>query len=426
MDEDQFRHLLQIGHGRAILYARNHDVQDFRKLILDACLHCHAYDPQMEGTRASYMLDLLDLMPDKEFYYDEVLKALPGSGDDWDAAQKFHFAACLALDGNERAKRVMYESYNPGPKKGEAIAIDFLQMDGVKGLLFASEKIGALLMTTTEKVDFGWLLSVAKETFGEQESRGILRKAGAENPLIETYRLAEEASRNRLDDSLRKSAEMINATYEQVKPKLSEMTSGWITSWGQRASNADLDQAARGLAAAQDPKEQFAHLSIFARRLFPLDIQILLNLVDQEQERVGLAALRALTQITHPAVRQLAFRLVETRAKWRGQAIELLARNFRPGDHAIALRWFETEEDLETLHSLGMDLKDLWERHPDEETEVPMLLTLYERGPCSFCRERTVRRLIERRALTEELRLECSYDANGDICDLVKELSPMA
>jgi len=141
---------------------------------------------------------------------------------------------------------------------------------------------------------------------------------------------------------------------------------------------------------------------------------------------VGLAALRVLAQIAHPAVRQLAFRLVERRAKWRGQAIELLARNFRPGDHAIALRWFETEEDLETLHSLGMDLKDLWERHPDEETEVPMLLTLYERGPCSFCRERTVHRLIERRALTEELRLECSYDANGDICDLVKELSPMA
>jgi hypothetical protein len=158
--------------------------------------------------------------------------------------------------------------------------------------------------------------------------------------------------------------------------------------------------------------------------LIPLDIQLLLNLVNQEQERVGLAALRALSQITHPAVRQLAFRLVDTRAKWRGQAIELLARNFSLGDHVVALRWFETEQDLETLHSFGMDLKDLWERYPDEETEVPMLLALYERGPCSFCRERTVDRLIERGALTEELRLECSFDANGDIRDLVKGSPP--
>jgi hypothetical protein len=424
MDEDQFRHLLQLGHGRAILYARDHSVEGFRKAILDACLHCRAYDAQIEGTRASYMLDLLDLMPGTEFYYDEVLNALPGSGDDWDAAQRFHFAACLAIDGNDRAKRVMYESYNPGPKKGEAIAIEFLQMDGIDGLLFASEKIGALLAATTEKVDLGWLLSVARETLGEQETRDILQKAGAENPRIETYRLAEEASRNRSSDRSRKSAETINAADEQVKPKLSEMTCGWITSWGERASDADLNQAALALAAAQNPKEQFAHLCIFARRLFPLDIQVLLNLVDQDQERVGLVALRALSQIEHPAVRQLAFRLVETRAKWRGQAIELLARNFSPGDHVIALRWFETEEDPETLHSLGMDLTDFWERHPDEETEEPMLLAMYERDPCSFCREKTVRRLIERGALTDELRLECSFDANSDIRDLVKGSSP--
>jgi hypothetical protein len=73
-----------------------------------------------------------------------------------------------------------------------------------------------------------------------------------------------------------------------------------------------------------------------------------------------------------------------------------------------------------------MDLEGLWERYPEEGTEVPMLRTLYERGPCSFCRERTVRRLIERGALTEELGLECSYDANNDIRNLVKGLSPTA
>ena len=72
-----------------------------------------------------------------------------------------------------------------------------------------------------------------------------------------------------------------------------------------------------------------------------------------------------------------------------------------------------------------MDFKELWERYPDEETEVPMLLALYERGPCSFCRERTVHRLIERGALTEELRLECSFDANGDIRDLAKGSPPI-
>jgi hypothetical protein len=117
----------------------------------------------------------------------------------------------------------------------------------------------------------------------------------------------------------RKSGEMMSATYEQVKPKLPEMASGWITSWGAPANDTELDQAAQGLATARSPKEQYAHLRILARRLFPLDIRLLLRLVDVEQERVALAAISALSQITHPEVRQLAFRLVVTGAKWRGR-----------------------------------------------------------------------------------------------------------
>ena len=70
---------------------------------------------------------------------------------------------------------------------------------------------------------------------------------------------------------------------------------------------------------------------------------------------------------------------------------------------------------------MGMDLTDFWERHPDEESEVSMLRALYELGPCSFCREGAVRRLIERNALTEQMRVECAYDANDEIRKLIEE-----
>jgi hypothetical protein len=154
-----------------------------------------------------------------------------------------------------------------------------------------------------------------------------------------------------------------------------------------------------------------------------LDIQTLLKLVDVDQERVGFAAIEALKQIKHPKVRRLAFRLVDTRATWRGQAIDLLAANFQSGDHAVVLGWFKAEQDSDARHSLGLDITDFWERHPHEESEVPMLLALYELGPCSFCREGAVRRLIERNALTEEMRTECAYDANDEIRKLVEEPS---
>jgi len=409
-----------MGRGRAVLYARDHDVRELRNVILDACLHCHAYDPQIEGTRALYMLEILDLIPGKEFYYDEVLKALPGCGDDYEAVQRFHFALCLAEDGNARAKQLMYESYNPGPSMGEAIAIKFLQMDGINGLLFAAEKIGALLMARPEKVDLGWLLSVSTRTLGEQQTWDALRQAGAENPRIEAFRLAAEADRDRSQEYSRKSEEDMKLSYDQLKPNLPKMPIFRIARWGERASDADLEQAAHGLAEARDAKEQHAHLRIFGSRRFPLDPGLLLNLAVVDEEWVGHAAVIALSRVTDPRVRELAFRLVETRAKQRGLAIDLLAQNFEPGDHSIVLGWFEAEDDEEALHSMGMDLKGFWKRHPSDETEVSMFRALYERGPCSFCRERSVSRLIARNELPEDWRAECAFDANDDIRELVK------
>src|SRR5450432_377105 len=121
MNEQQFRDSLHLGLGRAIIYARDHDMREYRDVILDACLHCYSYDVQVEGTRADYMYELVGLLPDKAFYHDAVLDALRSCEDDNDAVQRFRFAARLSMDGDERAKRVMRDAYNAGPNCGDAI-----------------------------------------------------------------------------------------------------------------------------------------------------------------------------------------------------------------------------------------------------------------------------------------------------------------
>lgn len=428
MDETQFRETLQLGLGRAILYARLHDVREFRDVILAACLHCGSYDIQVEGTRASYMHDLVGCLPDKDFYHREVLKSLAESDDDWDTAQRFHFAACLAFDGNEEARQAMCDSYIPGPRMGELIGIDFLKMDGIQGLLFVAEKIGALLMAKPEEVDTGFLLSQSFELCGEQSTWDALRDAGATNAFVEKYRLvAAEAVEARRCGTGRPSQapDVTSLRYEQLWTELPPNSPYLLWKWGEQASDEELELAAKGLIAAENSKQQFAHLRIFARRRFPLDVHTLLSLVDGEEDRVGWAAMKALTHVPHPAVRDLAFRLMDTQAMWRGHAIDLVAQNYQAGDHRIVLRWFQEEEDCEKQHSLGMDLIKFWKRHPDEETEVPMLRSLYEKGPCSFCREGAVRRLLERGALADQLRAECAWDSNSDIRNLVGENLPI-
>ena len=70
-----------------------------------------------------------------------------------------------------------------------------------------------------------------------------------------------------------------------------------------------------------------------------------------------------------------------------------------------------------------MGLREFWKQHPDEDTEVRMQQLMYEKAPCSHCREVVVKRLIELRGLTEQMRAECAYDANDDIRDLVRKPS---
>ena len=124
---------MRLGLGRGIVYARDNDTGPFRAAIPDACLHCGAVDPQWEGTRAVYMYELVNATPDREFYRGEILKALPGHGDDWDAVQCFRLASYMAMDGDDRARQAVSEAFRPGPGMAESMAWTSCSWTGWKG-----------------------------------------------------------------------------------------------------------------------------------------------------------------------------------------------------------------------------------------------------------------------------------------------------
>ncbi len=424
MNRDQFSRALHLGLGRAVLHARNHDVSEFRDVILDACLHCRVYDPQSEGIQVAYMLDLLQAQADRQFYCEEVLKSLPACGDDWDAVHRFYFAACLAREGFAGAKRAMYENYRPGPTHGESIAIDFVEMDGLEGMLFAVEKLGALATAEGGDLDLSYLFSKSIELCGEQETLAVLRAAGQQKPQVEAFRLSAEAERQRWAARDAERGRINALSYDQLRRELPAMKLYRLWAWGERAGDEDIERAAQGLVAAREPGDQLAHLRIFTRRRFPIDHSVLLQLAASDENRIASAAAKALAHIAHPSVRELAMRLVRDRLPGRREAIALLDGNFEPGDQEMVLDWFQAEDDPEVVHSMGMDLRDLWDHHPDDDTTVRMLCALYENGPCSFCREGAVKRLIEHGALSDQMREECAWDANEDIRKLVATPAP--
>jgi predicted nucleic acid-binding protein len=293
-----------------------------------------------------------------------------------------------------------------------------MNLDGIEGFLFAVEKLGKLVSDSPKHVDLGWLMSAATEYLGEQEAWDALRGEAERNPFVQVYLSAVEIF-NVKTESNTDTKSTKSESYDQLKTRLPMKWTGSLGFWGKRASDDDLLQAAQGLRIATDVEMQRSHLAIFRKRRFPLDHNILIQLAGSSNEQIQWAALNALAQIADPAVRTLALDLVQTKARWRELAISLLGMNFQPGDHEIVLDWFEAEEDMETLHTESIGLVAFWKANPSEKLHDRMLLDLYEKCPCSFCREGAVSLLLERNALPEHLRKECRWDANEDIRELI-------
>lgn len=423
IDKEEFTLALHLGLGRAILWAQRYDLNEFRGVILDACLHCYSYDVQVEGTRADFMFEMTASLPDADFYRAEVLGSLQDCGDNHDARQRFHFAARMAREGNAVAKDALYKSYVARPKTAEAIGIEFVKLDGMAGLLYAAEKIGEMLESNSPDADIGWLHFRSTEILGEQATDEALRDAAQSNPAIERYRSLE--LRNRVTRESAPRAELPALSYEQLMEDTPPHKPYVFRTWGKRAQDEELLKAAHGLVAAIDPLQQRLHLHIFAGRTFPLDARHLLRLIEIDEERVGPAAMRALEAIERrePRLRELAIRLVETRASSRESAVRIIGNNFEPGDHELILHWFAREDDADVKHNFGTDMFGFWDRHPDAESEGRAWRAIYETGPCSSCRERAVKGMIRVGTLTKELREECAWDADVDIRELVAPAS---
>lgn len=384
------------GRGKAIQYARSNSVSKFRDIILDMCLHNRAVDPICEGTHVNYVCRLLEFLPDREFFADQILASLRDPEDDWDAVHRFCLARCLAEDGNQRARELLYKHYRPGSRFGDHIGSNFSALDGLPGFLFAAEKLGRLLKGGVPNIDFGLMFWRAGKDCGVEAMLSALREAATKSPEVEAFLNKAEAPHP--------SEPRLVGGFSDLPAD----SSRWqLRCWGEQTSAEELLLAAQAFGATGNT----GLLPIFFSRPFPLDPASLLQLEHHRD------AIFALEEMTHPEVRRLAFRLIETQAEMRYCAVDMLGKNLQPGDHEIALSWFLAETDPDFRHHMGFVVRLIAEEKPE------VLRTLYEEGACGDCREWIVRDLMKMNALPEEFRLECADDSNEttrSICSLAE------
>jgi hypothetical protein len=111
-------------------------------------------------------------------------------------------------------------------------------------------------------------------------------------------------------------------------------------------------------------------------------------------------------------VREFAITQLD-RPEYQRYSIEMLARNYEPGDEQRIRAAITLPDDECERHWLLMSLLKFIEQRPEAESEASGEL-IYEHTPCSQCRYSVVTLMNNRKNLPERFREECQYDVVAD------------
>jgi hypothetical protein len=430
---NEFKHILDIGLGRAILALQQMDAAPYQVIILNACLHHTAFDAQI-NTRAEYMFDVVKATGNEAYYRDRILEAVKhhqsdpdAEYEDYDVPHTFDLARLFAADGDSLARQTIYDVFLSGLSKDTSNltgAATIVKLDGIEGLVFVGTKLGELALADTTFEDDDQLLHLAEENSDKETVAKALEQAIATNPqlaayisIVRKYEAEHEANRKN-----RKRQHPSTVSYEALKQHIENPRDGLYISghtWGEYASPEDLTQAAIDLQKQTDPKKLVKYIQIFHAAPFPLDPNILFIRAQHADERVAVNAISALENMSHPAVRSFALKSIE-QGFFVGHAVGLLTNNFQDGDWQLIEDIAKRDLEEENYHILGISVRDVFERHP-EPSSAQTLLYLYENGPCSMCRYGIVKCLYQINAVPEWMAQECRYDADTYLRDMARK-----
>lgn len=122
------------------------------------------------------------------------------------------------------------------------------------------------------------------------------------------------------------------------------------------------------------------------------------------------------------SIRILAFELLQKQTSYYNGELGLLINNYKPGDFKIIESILSRLSDIDFKHDVGMDLIEIANVQKTLELTA-CYLWVYENTPCSICRRRILKILIELKQAPKHILTECLKDCSSDIRELAaKEL----
>lgn len=424
MQVDEFERLLRQGRGRAIQHLQQHDATPYRDVLLHACTHDVCFDAQMEGPRGHYLYELIHLTSEPGFYREQLLAALATSEmleGSRDREALLDLTRCFAHHGDKAARAALYERFACNTAIGsEEGAKEIIELDGLAGFLHVADALGARSLAEPGAWADDHYLTILEEQLGKEAVAAPLTEARRTNPRIEAFLSDSEQARAQRGKARRQQPPLVGLPYAEVRERivtLQARSPRELLRWGETAPDKELLLAAHDLFLEPALRPPTALLLIFGARPFPLDPQPLLARVLRADALQALMAAQALARLDKPVIRETALQLLE-RDDRLVAGIMMLVGIFRESDLPLLESVLQRNLSAETLHSLDRHLGKALKNHPSP-ANVPLLLALYDKTPCSNCREEYVKLLLDLDRLPNAVREECRHDCNFDLRALV-------
>ncbi len=437
ISRDEFRDALAKGLGRALLYVKTYGLDRVKDLVLYACLHDVSYDAQIEGSRAKWLFAMFVGSPYYLEFREAILARIVVEDETWVLLQLCGLAREMALMGDSIGEQALvdriYRQANLCPRRegDDSIVEDWIgvneliEVRGIDALLELSRIYGRRLLANPDD----WVMdSLQIFTDKSAEIVGVFEEYAKREESIAVYYqylidrqvfMTDEERKSIQQSSPRKktSSETI---LDAAQNKEGEYPSIY-TMFGIRATAAELETIFGLLLTESDEDICLRLLWIFRRAPLPrlADLprarlhQRLFDWVDSPYGKLRMAAVEALARISDDRVYQLG-RSKLAKSQLTGVdigTIDLFINNYHSGDAQLILAMLnEVEIDREDLFSIGYGILRLREKQANPELGL-LLNWMYDRTPCSCCREQAVTRLKEDGQITDILLAEYRFDS---------------
>lgn len=418
-----FATALRTGHGRAMQQVEQHGSNGLEDKIIEACVSCLAYDPQCEAARAPWLFLIVDRakLNTKVVHAIEAVLHTQPPENHRDMDQRSAMLKELATSGSDDARRLLYSSLVRLSGTSDVIAADqIVTLDGENGLVYVARQLGRWLQADSDFWVDDYIIAQFDESTGMEQGLAVLEREAAVDSDVANYlagvrKTAESISNSsiRFDATTYTGAEIVAHVKKNPRDQCH-----WFRRWGAQARSDQCEIVFLALLASDESEHVKRLFRCFAKTGVPRFDNRLLQWISHPDEQIQWAAVKALAPITHGELRQAAKRLITDGGIANGVA--LLVNNFEAGDFSMCAGHLALLEDADEAHHLVGELLDLCEAHPGDEA-IDCLLYVYEHSPCSTCRRRAVKALIDANTAPAWVLIESAFDADPETRALVGE-----